>query len=324
MSEAVRIWPANYPCELHSHTTRSDGNDSPYELICNAAECGVKVLALTDHDVLPPAEVTLPDGTKEDIVVFAAKQGVKLLRGIEFSCETEIEDVHIVGLGCNWTHPGLAQQEADIIRSKTESYVKTIELLNDNGYPLSLEEVLTLNPPTIKVEQLQKKRIFDAMATKGYTKDWSEAKLLVRNTPLFNVKRRKPDARAIIELIHDANGIAILAHPCLIDAEFSLKGQQMKRWDFIDSLIDAGLDGIECRYTYNKTSCKDKRPLEDIWEEVRLHIGQRIFFSAGSDYHGDYKKGVVFSRHLGECGLTMEELEAIPALRALVSKLPEA
>ena len=322
MAETVFARSANYPCELHTHTNRSDGNDTPYELLVNAAGCGVKVLALTDHDTLPPATVRFPDNSEESIIVVAARLGVKLLRGIEFSCETDVEDVHIIGLGCDWTDPALIAQEADIVLSKVESYVETIRLLNDNGYPLTLEDVLTLADPPITVEQMQKKRIFDTMAAKGYTKDWSEAKLLVRNSPQFKVKRRKPSALAVIKLIHQTNGIAILAHPYLIDENVCLNGEQATRWEYIDRLIDKGLDGIECRYTYNKTTCKDKRPPEQIWEEVRRHIGSRVFLSGGSDYHADYKKSVPFPRSLGECGLTLAELESIPALKALVDALP--
>lgn len=310
-------WHADYPCELHAHTNRSDGNDTPWELLRNAAACGIKILALTDHDVLPPELIELPDGTERNPVDAARELGVILLPGVEFSCETEVEDVHVVGLGCDWKKPALKEQEADIVRSKTESYVELIHRLDGSGYSMTLEEVLSLGNPPVPVEKLQKKRIFDTMAAKGYTKDWAQAKLLVRDSPALNVKRRKPEAASVIRLIHDAGGIAVLAHPCLIDETVTLRGRTLSRWDYVETLIGAGLDSIEVRYTYNKTSCKDKRAPELIWQEVRERMEGRLFLSGGSDYHADYKKGVASPRELGECGLTMEEFMEIPALRRL-------
>ena len=94
-------------------------------------------------------------------------------------------------------------------------------------------------------------------------------------------------------------------------------GVEKTRWEYIRGLIDAGLDGIEIRYTYDKTSCKDKRPREVIWEEVRSLAEGKLFFSGGSDYHADGKKGTKNPREIGECGLTFEEFLSVPALRRL-------
>jgi len=308
---------APYECELHSHTVCSDGNDTPYELIENAAMRGIRVLALTDHDVIPPEEITLPSGDMRNFEAYAAERGIRLLRGIELSCETQIEDVHLVGLGCDWTNPALTEQARRIVESKEEAYAETIRRLDERGYAMTLDEVLTAGSTRIPLSELQKKRIFDVMAQKGYAKDWSEAKLLVRDDPYFSVKRRKPAVLDMIALVHAAGGIAILAHPYLIDETVLWQGEQAGRWTLLDALILAGLDGMEVRYTYDKTICKDTRPREAIWEEVRARIAGRVFASGGSDYHNDAKKGTKNPRELGECGLTMEEFLAVPKLAAL-------
>lgn len=308
---------ATFECELHSHTVCSDGNDTPYELIENASARGIRVLALTDHDVIPPEEITLPSGERTNFESYAAERGICLLRGIEISCETLIEDVHLIGLGCDWTQPNLLRMAEDVVRSKGEAYVETIRRLNERGYTMTLDEVLTVGDTKIPLSELQKKRIFDVMARKGYAKDWSEAKLLVRDDPYFSVKRTKPDVLDMISLVHSAGGIAILAHPYLIDETISWHGEQTDRWTLLNALIAAGLDGMEVRYTYDKTICKDKRPREEIWDEVRERIGGRVFVSGGSDYHNDAKKGAKNPRELGECGLTLEEFIGTPKLAAL-------
>ena len=122
----VTVGPAGraaYECDLHSHTTRSDGNDTPRESIDRAAARGLRILAITDHDVLPPAEVSLPDGSVREIHAYAGERGVCLLRGIEFSCETEIQDVHIVGLGCDWEGPDMAREVARIAEASGAAFI---------------------------------------------------------------------------------------------------------------------------------------------------------------------------------------------------------
>ena len=308
---------APYECELHSHTVCSDGNDTPYELVEHAVDRGIRVLALTDHDVIPAESVVLPSGETREITAYASERGVCLIRGVEFSCETNIEDVHLLGLGCDWTSPELVEQARLIVESKEEAYTETIRRLNERGYAMTMDEVLTVGDHKIPLADLQKKRIFDVLAQKGYAKDWSEAKLLVREDKYFSVKRKKPGVLEIIDIVHRAGGIAILAHPYLIDEIVLWQGEEVPRWTVLDALISHGLDGMEVRYTYDKTICKDTRPREVIWDEVRERISGRVFASGGSDYHNDAKKGAKTPRELGECGLTMEEFLAIPKLAAL-------
>lgn len=308
---------APYECELHAHTVCSDGNDTPYELIENASARGIRVLALTDHDVIPPESVVLPNGETREITSYASERGICLIRGVEFSCETDIEDVHLLGLACDWTAPELIEQARLIVESKEEAYTETIRRLNERGYAMTMDEVLTVGNHKIPLADLQKKRIFDVLAQKGYAKDWSEAKLLVREDKYFAVKRKKPSVLDIIDIVHRAGGIAILAHPYLIDETVLWQGEKVPRWTVLDALIAHSLDGMEVRYTYDKTICKDTRPREVIWEEVRGRIAGRVFASGGSDYHNDAKKGAKNPRELGECGLTMEEFLAIPKLKAL-------
>lgn len=74
---------AKYDCDLHCHTTRSDGNDSPEELIINAAKSGLKVVAITDHDVPPPLYLDTSQG-RISVKEFAHQHGVEIVLGINF------------------------------------------------------------------------------------------------------------------------------------------------------------------------------------------------------------------------------------------------
>ena len=112
----------NYTIDLHCHTNRSDGADTPKELVDQAAEAGMKVIAITDHDIRPVKTI---DGM--DAVEYAASKGVVLLRGIEISCQTTVEDCHIVCFGCDWNDPFFEELERRVVQTKIKSYQELIE-----------------------------------------------------------------------------------------------------------------------------------------------------------------------------------------------------
>ncbi|MFZ2914102.1 MAG: PHP domain-containing protein, partial [Rectinemataceae bacterium] len=104
-----------YACDLHTHTQRSDGNDSYIELIDHASSIGMKAIAITDHDIAPAQTVKVGGETTEgetswgetvSPVEYARERGLILLPGAEYSCDTDVDDVHIVALGCDWDNPG--------------------------------------------------------------------------------------------------------------------------------------------------------------------------------------------------------------------------
>ena len=306
-----------YPCDLHCHTTRSDGNDTPAELVQNSVALGMKVIAITDHDITPPLEI---EG--EASVAFAAKRGVKLLLGYEFSCDTLVDDVHICGYNLQWDHPDLLAEVEAAARSKSEAYRELTEILTEQGMPVDWQaDVLTYtntNGETAhrSADEAQRKHIFEAMAKRGHAPSWSDAKLMVRDNPKLNNRRRKIDSIEAIELIHRCGGVAVLAHPYLIDEQIKAEDRPATRHEYIEQLIRAGLDGIEARYSYNKTSYQGGMTPEAIEQEVRGRYGKQVrFLSGGSDYHADAKKfdDPVANEHrirqLGERGLTLEEFK---------------
>ena len=310
------ITPAHYPCDLHAHTVRSDGNDTPQELLDNAVKAGLKVVAITDHDTPPPLTMTLADGGEANCVDHARERGLTYVPGYEFSCDTYVDDVHICGYGLAWDHPGLAEEVAAARASKSNAYKELCTILGRKGMPLDWDKDIRLAGTERERadDEIERKHIFEAMAAKGYCPDWSDAKILVRDTPELNVKRRKIDPLAAIKLIHDCGGIAILAHPHLIDEHVSPEGLgTISRADYIERLITAGLDGIEAAYTYDKTSYKGSMTPEQIETDIRQTYAGRLFISGGSDYHAGHKKGQSKVRHLGERGITLEEFAKLQA-----------
>lgn len=306
---------AAYPCDLHTHTNCSDGKKTPKEVIDEAAALGLKVLAITDHDVVPP-ELVEADGKKIPITEYAAQQGLVLIPGIEISCDTENEDVHLVCLGCDWTHPFFAAMEAGIQQSKVESYRTMVENFARAGYQVDWLDVLDKTGNQTHPERIQKKQIFQYLADKGVAPDWSKAKKMVQTTPELAVKRKKPNPLDIIQKIHETGGIVILAHPYLIAEPVTWQGMKISREAYMNLLIDCGLDGIEARYTYDKTSYRGNMTKDEIAEEVRCLFGHRIaILSGGSDCHGESGNQVVDPRRLGEEGVELSYMENNHLLR---------
>lgn len=311
---------ANYECDLHGHTNRSDGNDSPAEFIRHAAQRGVKIAAITDHDVIPPAVVDTAQGEK-DILVYAREQGVQLIKGIEISCETYIDDVHLVCFHCDWEDPYFSDLDTFTVKSKVDSYRKLIQALSEKGMPMSWQEVLNNNGNSIPDHLVQKKMIFELMVRKGYFENWQDAKLFVKNSREIVIKREKPDSVSVIQAVHKMGGIVILAHPYLISEPVTYQGKELTRKEFIQVLTEAGLDGIEASYTYDKTSYSGTMTAAEIKAEVeQLYTGQGLIISGGSDYHADGKKGVKNPREIGDCGITMEDFMKYEALKHLVEQ----
>lgn len=297
------------------HTNRSDGSDTPKELIDNSAELGMAVIAITDHDIRPPDTVATDKGDV-DIAEYARAKGMRLLRGIEISCETNIEDTHIVGFGCDWSRPYFEDLEASVVRSKVESYRMLVGALNRGGIAVSWEEVLDNNGSPVPEEAVQKKMLFELVARKGYVESWGDAKKMIKNTPEYQINRRKPDAAAAIRTIRETGGIAILAHPYLIADTVQYEGREMSRDEFIRILIAAGLNGIEANYTYDKTSYGGSMTKEQIAREVTERYGPLVeIVSGGSDYHADHKKGVTNARRIGEAGIDLGYFQTNGGLR---------
>ena len=308
---------ANYIVDLHGHTTRSDGSDTPVEFVLHAKERGVKVCAITDHDVVPPKTVTI-DGVERDIQEWAKEQGVDLLLGSEISCETYIDDTHLVLFGCDWDDPYFKELDQAVIQSKIGSYRKLTELLTEKGMPIDWKEVLDNNGNPVPEDQIQKKMIFELMARKGYFDNWGAAKLYVKESRDLAIKREKPDAESVIREAHRTGGYVIMAHPFLVSEPISYKGQTITRSVYIEHLIEAGLDGIEASYTYDKTSYSGEYTKDKIEEYINLYYGDRLFISGGSDYHADGKKGVKNPREIGDSGISMEAFLANKRLTALL------
>ena len=127
----------------------------------------------------------------------------------------------------------------------------------------------------------------------------------------------------IVREAHRTGGYVIMAHPHLVSEPISYQGNKIHLSVYIEKLIEAGLDGIEASYTYDKTSYSGKLTKDEIIADIQEYYGDRLFISGGSDYHADGKKGVKNPREIGDCEITLEEFLANDRLVAMLPHRPE-
>lgn len=188
--------------DLHSHTTVSDGTDTPDELLALARSIRLDVLAVTDHDTfdhLPAARAA------------ARREGVELVEGMELSCELAGASVHLLAYGMDPGNAALAAEMVRIREGRTERLPRMLARLAELGVPVTAAEVLA---QVGEAPSIGRPHIADAMVARGHvaSRDEAFARFLADDGPAY-VGRYHPDLRAGIDLVHRAGGVAVIAHP---------------------------------------------------------------------------------------------------------------
>jgi len=263
--------------DLHTHSSVSDGTDSPTRLVLKAHDEGLDVIALTDHDTF--------DGLLE--AVEAGKRiGLSVLGGIEMSCRADGITVHLLGYGCDpWNRP-LLEELARIRLGRTGRLQATAERLTAAGLPLTVDDIVAAAGAA---PSIGRPHVADAMVAKGYVASRKQAfdEWLGDDKPAYVQRYACPIGRGI-DLVHEAKGVAILAHPWGRGADRVLTPQ------YLEQLIaEHGLDGVEVEH-------EDHDPHT---RELLFQMGARLGLirTGSSDYHGTGKKG----HHLA-CNTTRE------------------
>ncbi len=287
-----------YPVDLQTHTTCSDGTESPGKLVAHAARLGIRVLAITDHDTLL--------GLREAQEA-AHRHGVRLLPGIEFSTRHEPErdllDINILGYGIDPDHPDLQEVLRQVMESRLAQKIRQIERLQSYGLRVPVDEVLALaqgvpgRPHIAQVALRHNPERFSSIEDVF-------RQFLASDAPHSTYVPRDFSLRVeeVIQIVHGAGGIAVLAHPGLYHRVRDVDAA-------IRRMVDAGLDGIEVRYPYYREGrravhgTRDREVIGHFAEVARRHD---LLVTGGSDYHGARKPN-----QLGEAGLTWEEWEEL-------------
>lgn len=249
--------------DLHTHSTVSDGTYTPAELVWYAKEKGLQVIALTDHDSI--------DGIAEAEAV-GRKVGVEVIPGVELSTEFPEGAMHLLGLFVDRTAPSLLRRLAVFQAARRERNPKIVKKLREIGFKITEEEVSA----AAGCGQAGRPHFARVLMEKGYVQSIAEAfEKYIGDGGLAYVKKPQPSPEAGIALIHEAEGVAVLAHPNTLRLPVEKLGPLFER------LAQAGLDGIEVYYSTHTS--------EETARYERLAAEWNLAKSGGSDFHGEHK-----------------------------------
>jgi predicted metal-dependent phosphoesterase TrpH len=241
--------------DLHLHSRFSDGTYKPAELAAHAQRCRLAAIALTDHDSVEGCEETARE---------CATAGVEFIAGAELTAEQDENELHLLGYFIDILNPTLLTRIARCQVVRQDRIREMVARLNRLKVPLTAEAVFALancrapGRPHV-ARALVKARLCSSL-------DEAFERYMKRNRPAW-VPKLKMSAEEAIDLIHQAGGVAVLAHPGLNRTDKVIPG-----------LVEAGLDGLECFHTKHST----------VTSEHYLELADRynLLVTGGSDCHG--------------------------------------
>jgi predicted metal-dependent phosphoesterase TrpH len=275
-------------CDLHMHSTCSDGSLSVPELVQAVHAADVSAFALTDHDTV----AGLAQAT--DV---AQALGLKLIPGVELSTRLDQLELHILGYGFDPAHPLLTAKLQEQREARHGRIPALVAKLNELGLPITVEDVYRIaqgaNPGRPHVAK--------ALVERGFVRDTEDAfRRYLSDSGPANVKKRVPMPQEAIAWIHAAGGKAVWAHPLARAIQRPGGLEQLAR-----ELRDQGLDGLEEVHPAQDPNAR--RRLRRIAREVGLKL------TGGSDFHGEATPGVALGKGRGHDQVSIAVLDSLLA-----------
>jgi hypothetical protein len=266
--------------DLHTHTTASDGRCTPADLVARAATAGVTVLSVTDHDTVDACEA---------VRSACAVARITFVPGIEITAVRDEADVHVLGYFIDARSSGLRVFLAEQRQRRLDRVGRIIVRLEKLGLRLDADAILrpAIDEPG---KSIGRPAIARALVAAGYVKSSNEAfaSWLSRGRPAF-VAREGGAPDNVIAQIHDAGGIASIAHPGLL-----------RRDAWIAGFASSGLDAIEAYHT------RHDEEMTGHYRSVAHRLGLAV--SGGSDYHADESHGSI---HPGSVSLPSDAFDEL-------------
>lgn len=251
--------------DLHTHSSVSDGTDTPEELVRKAAAAGLDVVALTDHDTFDGLNAAVAEGQRI---------GVQVLRGMELSCSRGGDSVHLLAYGADPLNADLVAELALVRGGRKGRLAGVLMKLAELGVPVSEAEVMAQVGDSPSVGR---PHIADAMIKAGHVGDREEAfdRFLAEGGPA-HVHRYAIELERGIDLVHAAGGVAVIGHPWGRGREHVLPPALLSAL-----AAEHGLDGVEVDHQDHDASTRAQ--LRTLAAELGL------LATGSSDYHGTGK-----------------------------------
>lgn len=279
--------------DLHVHSNKSDGSMAPSELVALAVQTGLKAFALTDHDTT--------EGIKEAVEAAALlpeEVRPEVIPGIEFSTEYEGRDIHIVGLFIDYEAAFFRERIQAFVDSRVVRNRKMCANLKEAGIDISYEKLLDAFKGSVITRAHYARYLLDH----GYVGSMAEAfERYVGDRTRYFVPREKVTPVQAVELILQAEGVPVLAHPPL----YHMSDARLEA--LVACLKEAGLAGIEAIYsTYHAAEERKMR---------QLAVRYGLCISGGSDFHGAAKPGLMLGTGYGNLAVPIQVLEDLKKRR---------
>ena len=271
--------------DLHTHSLKSDGAQTPADVVRTAHAAGLAAIALTDHDNI--------DGVPEAIAE-GKRLGIEVIPGVELSAQSDTE-LHILGYFIDIHNKRLKEAMAYALQIRDERQEETCRKLNEQGFQITMDELRQEahgNPVLCRAHFAQ------IMVRKGYAQSVQQAFSDYLSVGCYAYTNRQAlTGLEAVSLIREAGGIAVAAHLHLIKmADAPLK-------EYLAALIPYGLEGIEGYYT-------DYTPdMERRYRAMAKELG--LTLSGGSDYHGANKPHIAIGRGRGDLEIPYCVLEEL-------------
>ena len=268
--------------DLHLHTNFSDGTFTPEELVLHAQKNGLACIALTDHDTV--------EGCARAGAAAAAVQ-MEFINGAELTAEHADVEVHILGYFLDTQNQTLLGEIAKFQTVRKQRIYEMVARINELGVPLPVEAVFAL----ANCQSPGRPHVARTLVKQGLAKNLDEAfeRFLKKGRPAW-VPKAKMSALEAVELIHQAGGLAVIAHPGLNRSD-----------DIIPALVDAGMDGIECFHTKHSTQMSERY--------LMIADKYNLLVTGGSDCHG-------FSKHKPLIGTVRLPYDHVEKMKAAVAR----
>ena len=266
-------------CDLHTHSTFSDGKNTPTELVCSAEKIGLSAVALCDHNTVRG----LPE-----FVGAAQDKTVEAIPGVEFSVEYKGKELHLLALYVPMGKIDIYNAFLDESRKrKEESNKLMIESLRRAGYMIDYEHILASSPNA----GINRVHIANALIELGVISSVDEGFNTILSTEAGHyIPPERLGAFEAIRFILDTGAVPVLAHPLLNLCESELRV-------FLSEAVLHGLVGMETDYS--------SYTVEEIELSVSIAKEYGLLRSGGSDYHGDNKPDIKLGVGRGNLAVPM-------------------
>ncbi len=247
--------PQTAPCDLHLHSTYSDGTMSPEEIVSYAQAVGLSAVSITDHDTIDSQAEALDAGKR---------CGIDVVTGIEFSIEEDGSSVHILGYCFDHENQALAASLRELAGSRVTRAERIVSRLEERGISIPFEEVLA----EAGGGSVGRPHIARVLKRRGHVSSVAEAfTRYISDSAPCNVPKEVLSRGEVVRLISGAGGVAVWAHP----------GWNIRKTDLAERLIASGVRGVEVWHP-NHT----ERMRKDILDLARE---RGLVCTGGSDFH---------------------------------------